>query len=172
MRLRHRFATTLLAATWLTYAAAAAGQGQGHDHDTHYREMQARGAEAMGFDQVRTTHHFLLYADGGAIDVSVNDAGDDGNLDAVRGHLQQIAGLFTAGDFAKPAHTHAQQVPGTADMARLRERIEYRYEQTATGGRVRIVTSDSEALAAVHSFLRFQIQDHRTGDPGQVQRPS
>ena len=30
----------------------------------------------MGFDQQRTAHHFLLFKDGGAIDVSVKDAGD------------------------------------------------------------------------------------------------
>ena len=30
----------------------------------------------MGFDQARTTHHFLLFTDGGAIDVSVNDPVD------------------------------------------------------------------------------------------------
>jgi hypothetical protein len=30
---------------------------------------------------------------------------------------------------------------------------------------VRIRTSDPEAVAAVHEFLRFQIRDHGTGDP-------
>jgi hypothetical protein len=34
---------------------------------------------------------------------------------------------------------------------------------------VRISTRDAEALAAVDAFLRFQIEDHRTGDSGQVQ---
>jgi hypothetical protein len=56
---------------------------------------------------------------------------------------------FKAGDFGKPALTHAQQVPGTADMARLKERITYQYEETPGGGRVRIVTRDTGALAAV-----------------------
>jgi len=35
--------------------------------------MNMRGAEVMGFDQENTSHHFLLYPDGGAIDVAVND---------------------------------------------------------------------------------------------------
>lgn len=159
-------------AAWLSASAGAQQppQGNAHDHDTHHREMLTRGAETMGFDQERTVHHFLLYEDGGAIDVAVKEASDHANLHAIRQHLQQIAGLFAAGDFGKPALTHARQVPGTADMTRLREDIAYQYEETPLGGRVRIMTRDADALGAVHAFLRFQIEDHRTGDPGVVQR--
>jgi hypothetical protein len=146
--------------------------GQPHDQDAHHREMLQRGAEAMGFDQERTVHHFLLYADGGAIEVTVKDPNDHANLHAVHQHLPEIARLFKAGDFGKPALTHAQQVPGTDVMTRLRDRIAYQYEEAPTGGRVRIVTRDADALAAVHAFLRFQIEDHRTGDSGEVQRMS
>ena len=32
-------------------------------------------------------------------------------------------------------------------------------------GVLRISTKNTEALAAVRDFLRFQIEDHRTGDP-------
>ena len=39
------------------------------------------------------------------------------------------------------------------------------YVETAKGGRVDIVTSDPAALAAVHQFLKFQIAEHKTGDP-------
>jgi hypothetical protein len=31
-------------------------------------------------------------------------------------------------------------------------------------------TKDRKALAAIHEFLRFQIADHRTGDPGKIER--
>lgn len=162
------------AAAWLSGPAGAQQpqQGQQHDHDAHHRDMLTRGAQAMGFDQERTVHHFLLYEDGGAVDVSVKEASDHANLKAVRQHLQQIAALFKAGDFGKPALTHAQQVPGTADMTRLRDRITYQYEVTPLGGRVRIVTRDAAALSAVHAFLHFQIADHQTGDPGVVQQSS
>jgi hypothetical protein len=171
----HRFRNVIAvvaAAAWLSVSAGAQQpqQAQPHDHDAHHRDMLTRGAQAMGFDQERTVHHFLLYEDGGAIDVAVKEASDHANLHAVRQHLQQIAGLFKAGDFGKPALTHAQQVPGIADMTRLKDRITYQYEETSGGGRVRIVTRDAEALAAVHAFLHFQIEDHRTGDSGVVQR--
>ncbi|HVH26342.1 MAG TPA: hypothetical protein VM818_06270 [Vicinamibacterales bacterium] len=171
----HRFRNVIAVVAAAACLSAAAGaqqpqQGQAHDQDAHHRDMLTRGAQAMGFDQERTVHHFLLYEDGGAIDVAVKEASDHANLHAVRQHLQQIAGLFKAGDFGKPALTHAQEVPGTADMTRLKDGITYQYEETPAGGRVRIVTRDAAALAAVHAFLHLQIEDHRTGDSGVVER--
>jgi hypothetical protein len=172
-RFRHVIAVAA-AAAWLSAPAWAQlpPQGQGHDHDAHHRDMLTRGAQAMGFDQERTIHHFLLYEDGGAIDVAVKEASDQVNLQAIRRHLPEIAGLFKAGDFGKPALTHAQQVPATVEMTRLKDRITYQYEETTTGGRVRIVTRDAAALAAVHAFLHFQIADHQTEDSGVVQQSS
>jgi hypothetical protein len=128
-------------------------------------EMKERGTLAMGFDQEGAVHHFVLYEDGGAIDVAVVNPSDHKNLQAIRQHLRQIAVLFKAGDFGKPALTHAQQVPGTAEMARLKDTLTYEYADTPGGGQVRIATTAPDALAAVHAFLRFQIDDHRTGDP-------
>src|SRR5262245_58002094 len=49
--------------------------------------MDQRGAAVMGFDQGKTTHHFYLYDDGGAIDVAVKDQADTSNRDAIRSHL-------------------------------------------------------------------------------------
>jgi hypothetical protein len=133
------------------------------------RTLDARGTHAMGFDQAKTTHHFLLYRDGGEIDVSVKDPSDTTNRDAIRMHLPHLAMLFGQGSFDLPHFIHATDVPGTASMKRLKDRIAYRYHQTPGGGRVDIVTSDREALEAIHTFLRFQITDHRTGESLEVQ---
>jgi hypothetical protein len=125
-----------------------------------------RGAMVMGFDQDKTAHHFRLYGDGGAIDVSVKDANDTRNLEAIRSHLTHIVSMFGAGDFQAPMLVHdSKNVPGTATMAQLKNRIAYRYVETPLGGRVDIVTKDKDALTAVHQFLTFQIRDHKTGDP-------
>lgn len=132
------------------------------------RQLDERGAHAMGFDQEKTTHHFLIYQDGGAIDVGVKDASDEANRDAIRMHLPHIAMLFGQGSFDLPHFIHATDVPGTAVMTRLKTRITYRYRQTPIGGRVDIVTSDPEALEAIHAFLKFQITDHKTGDSLEV----
>ena len=133
--------------------------GQAHDR------LHARGAKVMGFDQDKTAHHFHLYDDGGAIDVAVKDASNTKDRDAIRSHLPHITALFATGNFSDPMLVHdTKDVPGTAAMARLKDRISYRYVETPNGGRIDITAKDPSALAAVHEFLTFQIKDHRTGD--------
>lgn len=135
-----------------------------------HAQMNARGNHVMGFDQEKTTHHFLLYEDGGAIDVRVKDKADATNRDAIRSHLPHIAMMFGEGDFSAPMLVHDTTVPGTKDLAALKGRVAYRYTETELGGRVDIVTTDRGAIEAVHKFLRFQIADHKTGDSGKVEK--
>ena len=135
----------------------------------HHGTSDQQGAMVMGFDQARTTHHFLLFTDGGAIDVSVNDPADTKNRDAIRSHLPHIAMMFGQGNFDAPMLVHdSNNVPGTKAMTERTGAIRYQYVETAHGGRVNIVTSDADALAAVHAFLKFQIAEHKTGDPTTV----
>jgi hypothetical protein len=60
---------------------------------------------------------------------------------------------------------HDTLPPGANAMKRLREKIRYTYEETPTGARVVIKTTDPSALDAIHDFLRYQIREHETGDP-------
>ena len=120
---------------------------------------------AMGFDVDKTAHHFYLYEDGGAIEVSVKDKNDKTNLDALRQHLSHIAMMFGEGHFDKPMEVHeTQEMPGLAELSKLKDKIKYSYKDSSQGGRVEIVTKDKDALAAVHAFLKYQIADHKTGD--------
>lgn len=135
-----------------------------------HQQMNLRGHQVMGFDQDKTTHHFLLFEDGGAIDVRVNTASDTKNRDAIRSHLPHIAMMFSNGDFSAPMLVHATDVPGTKELASLKGTVRYSYVETPAGGRVDIVTSDRAALDALHTFLRFQIADHKTGDSGKVEK--
>jgi len=137
-------------------------------HQQHMAEMNQRGDRAMGFDHTKTTHHFHLLADGGAIEVTANDQKDTISREQIRQHLAQIAKMFTAGDFAKPLAVHAQVPPGADMMGRLKDSITCTFEEIDRGGRVRIRTSEAEALAAIHSFLRFQIAEHQTGDSTEI----
>ena len=131
----------------------------------HAQHLDARGKHVMGFDQQKTTHRFLLYEDGGAIEVTVKDRDDRANLDAIQSHLPHIVQLFANGDFSSPMTVHDRKdVPGTRDLARLKTSVKYAYVQMPAGGRVEIVTSDKEALTALHAFLKYQIADHQTGD--------
>ncbi len=132
------------------------------------KEVETLGDEAMGFPHDKTTHHFRLYADGGAIEVTANDGKDSQNIRAIRFHLTHIAKMFSAGDFSIPMFVHDQVPPGAVVMKERRSDISYAYEELPMGARVRIKTTNSGALKAVHDFLRFQIEDHHTGDTDQI----
>jgi len=158
----------------LILAALAAQHAQmpaGMTHEAHLAQMKkdaelkARGALAMGFDQDKTAHHFLLTADGGIIEVGVSDPLDTTNRDAIRSHLKEIAREFARGDFTRPFATHNEIPAGVKAMQQRSGSIAFRYEDTASGGRVVIRTADRRARTAVQEFLRYQIREHATGDP-------
>jgi hypothetical protein len=134
-------------------------------HSASGTTLQSRGNVAMGFEQSKTTHHFLLRPDGGVIQVQANDAQDTASVEQIRKHFQHIAASFAAGDFQIPMLVHDAIPPGTMAMKRLREKIQYIYDETATCARVVIKTADPSALDAIHDFLRYQIHEHETGDP-------
>ena len=167
-------ASIVAAALW--FAAQHEAMPRGMSHEEHLEQMEKeralkkRGADAMGFDQEATTHHFSLRPDGGAIEVIVKAGTDAALVAEVRNHLRSIASEFARGNFDTPFQTHAEVPPGVSTMQKRSSAISYRYEDLPLGGVVRIATKDARALDAVHEFLRYQITEHRTGDPLEVKR--
>ena len=53
--------------------------------------VNARGDQGMGFSHEKTTHHFLLLVDGGAIEIQSNEPTDVASQEAIRRHLAMIA---------------------------------------------------------------------------------
>ena len=159
---------THVIAALLAFALQHSGMPAGLSHEEHLTQLakedalKRRGAQAMGFDQDKTAHHFVTSASGGSIEVEVKDAADSASLRQIRSHLKEIAGAFAKGDFAKPFETHAEVPPGVPAMERLKPVIRYKYEETPRGGVVRISTSDPEALKAVHEFLHYQGREHHS----------
>jgi hypothetical protein len=159
----------LLTAAFLILATLSASpQDKPAAQDDHHQGVVERGDHVMGFSHDKATHHFLLYPDGGAIDVQANKAGDTATLDEIRMHFGHIAKMFAAGDFSAPMLIHSQNPPGSETMKRLREAIQYKLENTEHGARIRITTKNADAISALHKFLRFQIKDHQTGDSTEV----
>ncbi len=143
----------------------------GMTHEEHAAQMKrdaetkAHGNLAMGFDQDKTTHHFVLTADGGSIAVDANDPADQTSRNLIRTHLREIAVAFGQGDFGKPLMTHSEFPAGVAVMQRLKGEIAYVFQETGRGGLVQISTANAEGRAAIHDFLKYQITEHATGDP-------
>jgi hypothetical protein len=134
-------------------------------HDAGHHAMQQRGRQAMGFDQDRSEHHFRIQKTGGAIEVTAKDPGDVTLAKEIRSHLRHIRSAFSEGDFALPMFIHGKPPPGVDVLKARRDHLAVRYEDTPGGGRVDMRTTDPDTLAALHEFLRFQILEHRTGDP-------
>ena len=152
-------------------AAQHATMPPGMSHEEHLRQLQKdqalkqRGAAAMGFDQDRADHHFVLKANGGEIVVTAKAGGDVKTIADIRLHFREIAEAFAAGIFDKPLATHDEMPPGASTLAANKARVRYAYQERPAGASVVIHTDDSATVAAIHDFLRYQIVEHKTGDP-------
>ena len=133
--------------------------------DSAFALVQARGHTAMGVDQYTSSHRFESLPDGGRISLQRNP-GDSAGVAQIRSHMGRIAGAFARGDYALPGFVHAGDVPGTEVMAALRSRITYTADTLPGGGQLRLRTSDPSAIGAIHEFLAFQRQDHRSTSHG------
>lgn len=139
----------------------------------HAQHMAAANAvdqrhDTFGFSHEGSKHTFRLLANGGAIELRATD-GDSKTVAAIRSHIKEIAAEFREGDYSKPKFVHERFPDGVETMRERRRSIQYRFEELPEGARIVISTKDAQALDAVHRFLRFQIADHRTGDPLEVE---
>jgi hypothetical protein len=130
--------------------------------DSRFADVQRRGHAAMGVDQYTSTHLFQPLPDGGRIELQ-RDTADSADRRRILDHMEKIAVAFGAGDFTIPGFVHAGEVPGTAVMAARRAGIRYVVESLPRGAAVRLTSGDTSAIKAIHEFLAFQRQDHRSG---------
>src|SRR5581483_8208818 len=89
---------------------------------------------------------------------------DTGSRDQIRSHFRHIAQMFANGNFNALMLVHSTNVPGTAEMTKLKDQLHWDLQETPPGARLVVTTDRKPALDALHTFLRFQIQDHETGD--------
>ena len=141
-------------------AQARSGTPPVRKSDSAFAALQERGHHAMGVDQYASRHRFESLSDGGRIELLL-PGGDSASISRIRTHMRGIAAAFKNGDFSTPAFVHMHAVPGTPDMSAKRDAIEYEARDLPTGAELRMRTSDSLALRAIHQFMEFQRSDHR-----------
>lgn len=165
MKQQNKYLLAIITVVFSTAIGCSAQHMPDHNQHSHDADVIKNGEKAMGFSQTATNHHFLLLPDGGAIRVETNEANDSDNRSLIRKHLTEIARQFGEGEFATPFAVHGKVPDGVPTMERLKSKIKYVYKETPNGASVSLSTEDANALAAIHEFLRFQINDHKTGDP-------
>jgi hypothetical protein len=130
--------------------------------DTAYHSMQMRGARTMGVDPEASSHGFQSLPDGGRISF-VRKIDDTAGVGKIRAHLHEMQRAFGSGDFSMPMFIHMKTVPGVKEMADRRAHIKYTETDLPNGGELRIATTDSTAIDAIHRFLAFQRDEHHAG---------
>jgi hypothetical protein len=133
-----------LAASFVFLGFMAQGQ------QDHHAGVNAHADHEMGFSHQKTTHHFELNYDGGAIDVRANDVKDTASRDQIRNHFAHIAQMFAAGNFDVPMLVHGTAVPGTAAMSRLKDQLHWTLSETPRGSRLTVVADNQVAREAVY----------------------
>jgi hypothetical protein len=133
-------------------SAIQAQQANPQTTEQQHAAMMKRRDAGMGFSHEKTTHHFILLKDGGAIQVSANDPKDDTSRDHIRMHLSHIAKMFSEGNFDTPMFIHDTTPPGVPTMTKLHSEIHYRYQQPDSGAKITIATANPKALQAVHEL--------------------
>ena len=133
------------------------------DCPMHHQHMVDARHDTFGMSHETTQHSFRLFADGGAIELRGTPK------EMIEKHMRAVVSDFSRGDFAKPLFVHGVMPDGAARMKELGDAIAYTFEELPDGGRIRITTTNADALKAVHDFLRFQIKDHGTKDSGTIE---
>ena len=129
--------------------------------DSEFKAMDQRHGEVVGDDPMALEHQFVATPDGGDI-ILERQIHEDLGINQIRAHLLLIARSFKRGDFSLPGFVHDKPVPGTVVMTERADKIDYTVEDLPHGGVVHIQTKDPAALDAIHSFIQFQIAEHRT----------
>jgi len=129
--------------------------------DSAFNAMEHRHGDVVGVDPLAMAHQFEALPEGGDITLE-RQAHDDMGITQIRSHLLLISRSFKRGDFTIPGFIHTGDVPGATVMGERSGKIDYTVEDLPHGGVLRIRTTDPEALQAIHSFIAFQIAEHRT----------
>ena len=132
----------------------------------HHQMVNEHGDRVMGFSHEKITHHFELSYNGGCIDFRYYEMNDTQSRDEIRAAFPaHRPGMFAEGNFNAPMLIHNREdVPGTTVMSRLKDQLHWTMSETSRGARLTVIADNRPALDAVHQFLRFQIEDHQTGD--------
>jgi len=127
--------------------------------------LLSRATKVSGFDADRVNRHFYVLKNGGAVEITAKDPNDEATVKAIQSHLKKESDLWTKGNFESVTSVYGRPPEGTAQLKKLRDEVTYAVVQEENGAVVRMLTVNPSAKSAIHDYLKFQIDQLKTGDP-------
>jgi hypothetical protein len=124
-----------------------------------------RVTKVSGFDSERVVRHFYLLKNGGAVEVVVKDPHDETTIKAVQAYLKKESDLWAKGNFDNVNAIYGKLPEGTPQLKKMRDSVTFAAVPEENGGVLRLLTVSPQAKSAIHDYLRFQIDQFKTGDP-------
>ena len=122
--------------------------------------MTERGDIAMGFDQNKIVHKFVVTPFGGSIIITALNSSDKQTIDQIKNHILDIQKEFSQGNFTKPFFIHEQEVPGTKVMSEKKDLIKYHISEIKNGSSLNLSANDKGLIDAIGQFMEFQALGH------------
>jgi hypothetical protein len=127
--------------------------------------LLSRATKVSGFDSDRVTRHFYVLKNGGAVEITAKDPNDEATIKAIQAHLKKESDQLTKGNFEIAANIYGRTPESAPQLKKLRDDVTYATVPQENGGVLRMLTVNPTAKSAIHDYLRFQIDQLKTGDP-------
>ena len=124
-----------------------------------------RVTKVTGFDSERVVRHFYLLKNGGAIEVVAKDPKDETTVKAVQTYLKKESDSWTKGNFENVNAMYGKLPEGTPELKKLRDSVTFAAVPEESGGVLRLLTVNPQAKSAIHEYLKYQIDQFKSGDP-------
>ena len=128
-------------------------------------DVNSRFGKALGTDVEKIVQHYYLLKNGGVMEFTAKDPGDTSTISALQKYMNAQKDLFEKGKIDADAEVHSRVPDGVPALKKLRNEITFFAVKSENGAALRMFSVDNEARQAIQQFLKFQISEHKTGDP-------
>ena len=128
-------------------------------------DLNARFSKALGTDASKIVQHYYLVQNGGVIELTAKDPADHACIVAIQKYLDLQKDLFERGKNDSDTEIHGKVPDGLAALKKLRGDITFFTVKDDNGAVLRMLTVSDQARQAIQDFMKFQINEHKTGDP-------
>lgn len=128
-------------------------------------DLNIRFSKTLGTDANKIVQHYYLVKNGGVIEFTAKDPNDSSVVSAVQKYLDAQKDMFEKGKNDVDADIHGKIPDGLAALKKLRNEITFFAVRSDSGAALRMFSVNGQARQAIQEFLKFQINEHKTGDP-------